>query len=245
MKKYNASFATPVRDGQRGQSLVMVAILFPVLLLMAALVIDLGYIYVSYQSCVCNQAAALAGGAAIPNPSGPTALSIAQRIARRSHGELNYHANLQHVSISSGSLASIRPRIRILGLPPCDVYPNCHVSGMQHDPGDADSEVPTFFAKIFGVAICPNICDGVGGCQGRRDSAVSRNVGARYNGFDGSTSLDSGCTQNGTSVTPEQCAQYGVQTLLAQLDPCHGAWHLHCTRVASPGRSRTRSIRSA
>ena len=42
----------PVRDGQRGQSLVMVALLLPVLLGMAALVIDLGYIYVSYQQLV-------------------------------------------------------------------------------------------------------------------------------------------------------------------------------------------------
>ena len=67
MKKQSEVFAGVVRNGQRGQTFVMVAILLPVLLGMAALVIDLGYIYVCYQQLVsATNAAALAGGGGDP-----------------------------------------------------------------------------------------------------------------------------------------------------------------------------------
>ena len=78
MKTDSKAFVGPVRDGQRGQTFVLVAIMLPVLLGMAALVIDLGYVYVSYQQLLsATQAAALAGGGAIPNISVPTATTAA------------------------------------------------------------------------------------------------------------------------------------------------------------------------
>ena len=42
MKRQSKSFVRPVRDGQRGQSLAFVALLLPVLLGLAAIVVDLG-----------------------------------------------------------------------------------------------------------------------------------------------------------------------------------------------------------
>ena len=88
-----------MRDGQRGQSLVMVAILLPVLLGMAALIIDLGYAYTSYQELLsATQAAALAGGAPFPMLPVPSRSTMAQQYSALKIGptkELNYHANLQ------------------------------------------------------------------------------------------------------------------------------------------------------
>src|SRR5262249_38414100 len=46
--------------------------------------------------------------------------------------------------------------------------------------------------------------------------------------------LDTGCTGNGTSVTPIQCAEYGVQTLLKGLNPCSAALAT-CSPGSAPG----------
>ena len=222
MKKYNACFASSVRGGQRGQSLVMVAILLPVLLGLGALVIDLGYVYASYQELLsATQAAALAGGEAIPNPTGATATAIAQQYSAVKIGptkELNWHANLQSVTTSI-NIACVSPSsFPSLGLPPCNVYPSCP-SGCNIIQVTATAKVPTFFAKIFGVANVPITAVATAAARGGGippyhvmvvlDTTASMGQG-----------LDTGCTQNGTSVTPEQCAQYGVQTLLNQLNPC-------------------------
>ena len=223
MKKYNESFASPMRDGQRGQSLVMVAILLPVLLGMAALVIDLGYAYASYQELLgATQAAALAGGATIPNPSGPTASTVAQQYSAAKVGptkELNWHANLQNVSTSI-SIACVSPATYpTLGLPQCNVYPSCP-SGCNMIQVTTTAKVPTFFAKIFGVANIPITATATAAARGGGIPPYHVMLVLDTTASMGPPNLDTGCTQNGTSVTPEQCAQFGVQTLLDQLHPC-------------------------
>ena len=223
MKKNNASFAGPVRDGQRGQSLVMIAILLPVLLGMAALVIDLGYAYASYQELLsATQAAALAGGATIPNPSGPTASTVAQQYSAAKVGptkELNWKANLQNVSTSI-NLACVSPALYpTLGLPQCNVYPSCP-AGCNMIQVTTSAKVPTFFAKIFGVANIPITATATAAARGGGIPPYHVMLVLDTTASMGPPNLDTGCTQNGTSVTPEQCAQFGVQTLLDQLHPC-------------------------
>src|SRR6204780_3433917 len=106
MKTQSECVIGAVRNGQRGQTFVLVAIMLPVLLGMAALVIDLGYVYVSYQQLLSEtQAAALAGGGAIPNVTGPTATAAALSYSGLN---LNKHQNLQNVSLSV-SLACVSP----------------------------------------------------------------------------------------------------------------------------------------
>lgn len=222
MKKKSDESVRPERDGQRGQSFVWVAVLLPVLLGMAALVIDLGYAYASYQELLSStQAAALAGGAAIPNASGPTATTIAQQYSAVKIGptkELNWHANLQSVTTSI-SIACVSPSsYPKLGLPPCNVYPSCP-SGCNIIQVTATAKVPTFFAKIFGVANVPITATATAAARGGGIPPYHVMVVLDVTGSMGQ-GLDTGCTQNGTSVTPEQCAQYGVQTLLNQLNPC-------------------------
>jgi Flp pilus assembly protein TadG len=232
MKKQSETFAGSGRDGQRGQTFVMVAILLPVLLGMAALVIDLGYVYVSYQQLLtATQAAALAGGGAIPNTAAPTATTAAFNYSGLS---LNKYPNLQNVSLSV-SLACINPAsYPTLGLPPCAVYPSCP-SGCNMIQVSQTAKVSTFFARIFGVNSVPMSASAVASARGGGippyhvmmvlDATPSMGQG-----------LDTGCTQNGTSVTPEQCAEYGVQTLLLQLNPCSVTLST-CTPSAQPGTS--------
>jgi Flp pilus assembly protein TadG len=237
MKKNSESFVRVVRDGQRGQTLAMVALLLPVILGMAALIIDLGYIYVSYQQLVsATQAAALAGGSAIPNASGPTATTFAQDYSASKLGaikDLNYHPNLQSVSTTVNLACVSQSSYPTLALPPCNIYPSCP-SGCNMLQVTSTAKVPTMFAKIFGINSVNISATAVASARGGGippyhimvvlDTTASMGMG-----------LDTGCTQNGTSVTPEQCAQYGVQTLLLQLDPCALGQAACQPNLGSPG----------
>lgn len=232
MKIENGVAVTQVRNRQRGQTFVMVAILLPVLLGMAALVIDLGYIYVSYQQLIAaTQAAALAGGGAIPNTAAPTATTAAFNYSGLS---LNKYPNLKNVSLSV-SLACVSPATYPnLGLPPCNIYPSCP-SGCNMIQVQETAKVNTFFAKIFGVTSIPMSASAVASARGGGippyhimmvlDATPSMGFGT-----------DPGCTQAGISVTPEQCAEYGVQTLLLSLNPCSINLSA-CTPSAQPGTS--------
>ncbi len=163
MKIENGVAVTQVRNRQRGQTFVMVAILLPVLLGMAALVIDLGYIYVSYQQLIAaTQAAALAGGGAIPNTAAPTATTAAFNYSGLS---LNKYPNLKNVSLSV-SLACVSPATYPnLGLPPCNIYPSCP-SGCNMIQVQETAKVNTFFAKIFGVTSIPMSASAVASARG-------------------------------------------------------------------------------
>jgi Flp pilus assembly protein TadG len=236
MRTHSDSFVRPVRDGQRGQSLALVALLLPVLLGMAAITLDLAHIYISYEQLVAaTNAAALAGGAAIPNATGPTATTIAQSYSAYPGG-YNTTSNLQHVSFSAGTGCISTSAYPTLGAPPCVVYPNsCPSTACNSIQVSSSGYVPTYFAKIFGIQYVQVSATAV---------ATAKGVGAPpfhiMMVLDTTSSMgmgtDGGCTQNGTSYTPEQCAQYGVQTLLSQLDPCYGGL-VSCT--AGSGGSGT------
>jgi len=236
MKTHSESFVRPVRDGQRGQTFVMVALLLPVLLGMAAITVDLAHIYISYNQLVsATNAAALAGGAAIPNATGPTAVTIAQNFSAYPGG-LNTTANLQHVSFSAGTGCVPSLSYPNLGVPPCVIYPNsCPNTACNSIQVSSSGYVPTFFAKIFGVNYVQVSATAVASAKGVGSPPFHIMLVLDTTGSMG-MGTDSGCTQNGTSYTPEQCAQYGIQTLLTQLDPCYGAL-VSCT--AGSGGSGT------
>jgi hypothetical protein len=234
MKRNGESSVRPARDGQRGQSLALVAALLVGLLAMAAFTVDLGEVYFSYQELVsATNAAALAGGAAIPNPtaSGPTlAANVAIQYSAFSTN-LNNHSNLQNVSLSY-SFACVPPSAYPnLALPPCALYPSCP-GGCNLIEVQETAKVPAFFAKIFGIKSFPLSATAVGSAKGGQVPpyhimVVLDTTPSMAQGIDG------GCTQNGTSVSPEQCAQYGIQTLLSELDPCSLA--LGCGALGSQG----------
>jgi hypothetical protein len=220
------------RDGQRGQTLAMVALMLPILLGMAALVVDLGYIYVSYEQLVAaTQAAALAGGGAITNTSGPTATTfVLDYSALGTYG--NKHPNLKNVSLSV-SLACVSPSSYPgLNLPPCALYPSCP-SGCNMIQVQSSAQVSTLFAKILGYKTVNFSASAVASAKGGQVPPYHIMMLLDATGSMG-TGTDTGCTQNGVSVTPEQCAEYGAQTLLSGLDPCSVALTT-CTLSSTPG----------
>ena len=251
MKTHSKSFVRPVRDGQRGQTLWLVAALLPVLLGMAALVIDLGNLYFSYQELnSATNAAALAGGAAIPNPpSGLIATAVACDYSSLSScpsggAGLNQHPNLLHVSESSGVACVTPATYPNLGLPPCAVYPNsggaCATApGCNMIEVSQTAYVGTFFAKMFGIATVKISATAVASAKGVGGPPYHIMVVLDTTASMGQGS-DSGCTSNGTSYSPEFCAQYGIQTLLLQLDPCIQAG-TNCT-IATGGDTGTGTV---
>ena len=235
MKRQSNSFVHPVRDGQRGQSLAFVALLLPVLLGLAAIVVDLGYIYFSYQELLsATQAAALAGGGAIPNTSPPTATTAAFNYSAVT-GKLNAHSNFVGSPTLSVSLSCVNPATYPnLGLPACADYPSCP-SGCNMIQVQETAQVRTFFASIFGFHLLTLKASAVASAKGGLIPPYHIMMVLDATGSMGG-GLDTGCTQNGTSVTPEQCAEYGIQTLLEELDPC-SVTLTTCTASSQPGTS--------
>jgi hypothetical protein len=195
----------------------MVLVVLVGLIVAAAAVIDFGQLYFSYDALkTTTQAAALAGGAAIPNGGGTAAADL---YSGQSPKDYNYRStlNITNVNVSYACISSTTyPAFQ---LPTCATY---------SDQGNANAiqvtetaTVPTYFAKYFGLA----------------NWTISATASASANGaspppyhimmlLDSTASMgsgnDKGCTQSNPNggYSPEQCAQLGVQTFLSGLSPC-------------------------
>ena len=145
------SFIPRRRDGERGQTLVMVPVLLAGLLCAAAVVVDIGNLYFSYQELLsATRAAAVAGGQAIPDG---TATTVAYTYSGDATvGALyNIHPNLVMQSVNV-TFACVPPTTySALGLPQCSAYgsqPSANVIQVQET-----AHANTFFAKVFGVSV--------------------------------------------------------------------------------------------
>ena len=219
------------RWNERGQTLVLIPLLLAVLLGICALAIDMGNIYVCYQQLQSStQAAALAGAQAMSITGSSPSNLTPKNAALKYSGSLalganyNIHPNLNITTVTP-SLTCVDPTTYPgLNLPPCTVY----------DPADGSvnlirvkeaATVPTYFAKIFGVKTVPIAATAVASARGGGSPPYNIMLV-----LDTTASMGSGNDTNciagvpGGRYTPEQCAQYGVQTLLKQLSPCPSSY---------------------
>jgi len=206
MRRRGESQVRSRRDGQSGQALVLMVLTIVGLLSTAAFVIDIGALYLSHQQLVAaTDAAALAGGAAIPNGN---ATSVATQYSAAS-GDLNNYPNLQSVSVT--------PTLKCLtstglGLPPCSVYGSQTAANAIQVTETAT--VSTFFAKIFGVRSVTLAATATASAKGGSGSAYS--VMLVLDTTASMNTVDNYCNK----LTQEQCALGGIRTLLGELDPC-------------------------
>jgi len=228
-----ASLATRLRYGERGQSLVMVPALLTMLLGASALVVDMGNLYFSYQELLsATQAAAKAAGQAMPNGNSVNPTSVAYEYSGDS-GEAslaqggtvyNVHSNLNITSVNVTYACVTGTNASKLHMPPCmtlSTVPTCALgSGCNAVQVTEQATVPTFFAKLFGVtqlnisAAAASSASG-GGAIPYHIMMVLDTTASMGSG------TDTGCVSgSGTSYSPEQCAQLGVQTFLNELAPC-------------------------
>lgn len=220
MKLERGSISPRVRDRERGQALVLIPTLLVALLAAAAIVVDMGNLYFTYEELVsATQAAAMAAGQALPQGnatnqgyaySGWTGAPVSP--------VYNTHPNLNVTNVAI-NYACVQPTLYTgIGLASCGIYggqPNANVVQVTET-----AKASTFFAKVFGVpyltinATATSSGNG-GSLPPYHIMMVLDNTGSMSQG------TDTNCTSGVPGpVSPEQCAQYGVQTLLKQLDPC-------------------------
>jgi Flp pilus assembly protein TadG len=224
MKRNSEPSGRPARDPQRGQALVFFALLLVVLLSAAAFVVDIGDLYFSYQELQgATNSAALAGGAAITAGTAQnTAYEYSGDPNSPANATYNIHSNLNitGVTVTFGCISTATyPN---LGLPPCSTYgsqPSANAIQVVET-----ASVGTYFAKIFGVSSVNVTATATASAKGGISQPYHVMLVLDTTASMGS-GTDSGCTVPGVSgsPTPEQCAQYGVQQLLGELDPCSTA----------------------
>ncbi len=134
-----------LREGQRGQSMVLMAFALVGLLGLAGLVMDLGRVIYAYQELqAATQAAALAGGTVLSNDTAAEAIATATNYSA-ANGDLNASSNLTNVTMVTGY-----PKVECL----TSIGTVCSAS-----PADANAiavseqaTVPMLFAKALGIS---------------------------------------------------------------------------------------------
>jgi hypothetical protein len=218
----------------RGQALVMAPIILAFLVAFSAFVVDMGNLYYSYQELLGNaQAAARAGGKAMPDAAVTSVSNVAYQYSGWSSAPTtpiyNVHANLNITSATVKYACVSATTYPNLNLPPCAAYPSypaCPVTTANPAGGCnaiqvvESATVPTFFAKYFGITSLPITATASASASG--GGAIPYHI---MMVLDTTSSMgsgsDSGCVVGGKgTMSPEQCAQNGVQTLLSELAPC-------------------------
>jgi hypothetical protein len=200
------------QSSECGQTLVLVPLLLLVMLSFCAFTIDLGNVYLSYEELVSDtNAAALAGGAGI---EGGTATANADLYSGKT-SPVNYRKTLNVTAVAVSTACVSTTTYPNLKLPDCVGTPSANVVQVKET-----ALVPTYFAKIFGY---PTVTlNAVATASARGGGAPPYNIMVV---MDSTASMgmgvDTGCvTGSSSGYSPEQCAQFGVQTLLGELDPC-------------------------
>ncbi|HMD86828.1 MAG TPA: TadG family pilus assembly protein [Terriglobia bacterium] len=222
MNPRNGSRVPRVQSGERGQALVMVLVVLVGLLAAAALTIDMGNLYYSYTELLsATQAAAKAGGQAIPNwaITSPTTVADNYSGSTAAGALYNINPNLNITSVTVNYACVSTTTYPNLGLPPCSTY-NAAAGSVNAIQVTEKASVPTFFAKFFGVTKLDISATATASASG--GGAIPYNV---MMVLDTTASMgsgsDTGCVKGSSgALSPEGCAQNGVQTLLSYLAPC-------------------------
>ncbi|SPE25927.1 conserved exported hypothetical protein [Acidobacteriia bacterium SbA2] len=217
---------------QNGQALYLVAASLVAILGMAALSIDIGFALHAQRELQANtDAAASAGGAAMPNPATTSVYGVVTEYSgSKAYSALyNVHPDLNITNVSVSFTCLSTTTYPGYSLPPCAAaasYPSCGVTASNPAGGCNAIKVvetatePTFFGKILGFKSLTVTATSVASASG--GGAIPYHIMLVLDTTNSMGSgTDTGCvTGSSSSYTPEQCAQFGVQTLLSELAPC-------------------------
>lgn len=209
---------------QKGQALYLVCVLMVALLGMAALAIDIGYVvHAQRELQVCADAAATAGGAAMPNGNVTSPTTVAENYSGDSKALYNIPKD---ISISSSNFNVTYACVTgnsasYLNMPPCMTLSTVCASGCNAIQVTEKANVPTFFAKLFGITTIPISATASASASGGGATPYHIVLALDSTSSMGTTN-DTGCLSTNLTgtYTAEQCAQLGIQTLLSELTPC-------------------------
>jgi hypothetical protein len=213
----NACILQSLREGQSGQSIMVVMIALAGILGAAALVFDVGRVYYGYQQLKAQtQAAALAGGSVMSN-DGETASEVQTTATDFSGNTGDANANssnlLTSVTVSSTPVCLTSAAATAEGVPPCNTYS----IGDNALRVTETATVATTFAAVLGYPTWhlsyTALASAKGGFNGPYNVAIIVDTTASMNTTDGGTNC------SGSRIS---CALEGVQTLLGSLSPCPG-----------------------
>ena len=215
MNQNMKSFLRRALLDESGQVLPMMGVMMISLLGMAALVVDVGDVYLSYNELVVStNAAALAGVEGLPNnTTGNNQAVTAATLYSSQSGNKNANSNLNVTSatytlgcVSTGVGASIP----------------CVATGTSTGASTANAiqvtqtaKVPLYFAKVFGTSSITLTA-----------TSTALMAGGATTPYNVAIILDTTNSMSGTkdtncgNQTRLKCAESGVQTLLQGLSPC-------------------------
>ncbi len=206
----NESIVRRLRDGQRGQAMVMITIALVVLLGAAAIVIDIGRLYHAYQELqAATQAAALAGASVLSNDTASDAIATATNYSAASGG-LNANSNLTNATMVAGY-----PQVKCLtstGIL-CSASPASANALVVRE----QATVPTTFARVLGVNSWTISATATASGRGGFNSPYNVEIILDTTASMKDTDSDSQCGNTRIS-----CALSGIRTLLSTLSPCAG-----------------------
>jgi len=210
------SLVRRLREGQRGQTLVMITVALVGLMGAAALVVDVGRVYYGYQQLLAEtEAAALAGGSVMSN-DGETTSEVSSTASSFSgaSGDTNSGASnlLTNVTVTATPVCLTSATASAEGVPPCNTYS----LGDNALRVTETASVPTTFAKVLGFNNWSISATALASAKGGFNGPY--NVAIIIDSTNSMTQEDSGnCNKERI-----QCALEGVQVLLSTLSPCPG-----------------------
>jgi hypothetical protein len=224
--------------GQDGQTLYLVAVMLAALLGAAALSIDIGFVLHATRELQASADAAATAGAL--DLSNNLSASTAQQTARCysadkgytcANGQtsgLNAYADLRGVTMSAGyPVVACLSQLTALGLA-CNNAASANAIAVQEQV-----DAPTFFAKLFGINSIKLKAQALAAMKG--GTPAPANIEILVDTTPSMNYYDFGCTVPGISYpTQEDCAKYGVRTLLMNLAPC-AAGLASCGTAGSDG----------
>jgi Putative Flp pilus-assembly TadE/G-like len=209
MRRTRESLLRRLHKNERGQILVFVALAMVALLAMVGFVVDVGDFYYSYHELqASSDAAALAGGSALP---GATAAAVATSYSSVAGGK-NVYANLPNVTMAPGypqvvcltTLENLTPTVPCL--PP---------AGGNAIVVKQIATVQMYFATIVGIHTMTITATATAAMRGAKVGA--HNVVIVLDTTSSMNDIDSSVNCNGTRIS---CAIAGAQQLLGALTPC-------------------------
>ncbi|MGB8685219.1 MAG: TadG family pilus assembly protein [Candidatus Binatus sp.] len=214
-----------LREHQRGQTFVMIAVALFGILGAAALVVDVGRVYYGYQQLLAQtRAAALAGGAVMSNDGETlaevtaTATSYSGALTENSSGTLTPVTPVANdtSNLLTNVIVTATPRCLTSAAATAEGVPSCKA----YELGDnavqvtETAKVPTTFANVLGFPSWSISATALASAKGGSNGPY--NVAIIIDTTNSMTQPDKG-NCNADRIT---CALEGVQTLLSTLSPC-------------------------
>lgn len=234
------TFAQKVGRDQSGQVLPWAALLMILFCGIAALVIDVGRGVIAYQELVAStNAAALAAGYSLPgsNYNCEALLYSASSNSNSASSNSNYCGSGAASVYTGANSYPLLQNVSTTVTPRCSTtlsgtgwnLPCQTITGTSTTANvvtvTQTAQVPTYFAGMIGIH---NISIGAQASAATRGAgAESWNVAIIIDTTGSMSTKDSNCgTVPGVSGTPSrlQCALYGVQILVGNLDPCPSSY---------------------